>query len=79
MAGWHHQHNGYEFEQALGDTEGQGSLVCCTQSLGSQRVGHDFASEQLLQEKTLENQTRSIRSLVYKVAHIFAASRSLAS
>ena len=79
MAGWHHQHNGYEFEQALGDTEGQGSLVCCMQSLGSQRVGHDFASEQQLQEKTLENQTRSIRSLVYKVAHIFAASRSLAS
>ena len=79
MAGWHHQHNGYEFEQALGDTEGQGSLVCCMQSLGSQRVGHDFASEQQLQEKKLENQTRSIRSLVYKVAHIFAASRSLAS
>ena len=36
MAGWHHQRNGYEFEQALGDTEGQGSLVCCMQSLGSQ-------------------------------------------
>ena len=79
MAGWHHQRNGYEFEQALGDTEGQGSLVCCMQSLGSQTVGRDFATEQQLQEKTLENQTRSIRSLVYREAHIFAASRSLAS
>ena len=26
--GWHHQLNGHEFEQALGDGEGQGSLEC---------------------------------------------------
>ena len=30
MVGWHHQLNGHEFEQTLGDTEGQGSLVCCS-------------------------------------------------
>ena len=30
MVGWHHQVNKHEFEQALGDTEGQGSLVCCS-------------------------------------------------
>ena len=30
MVGWHHQLNGYEFEQTLGDSEGQGSLVCCS-------------------------------------------------
>ena len=28
--GWHHLLNGYEFEQTLGDGEGQGSLVCCS-------------------------------------------------
>ena len=28
MVGWRHQLNGHEFEQALGDGEGQGSLVC---------------------------------------------------
>ena len=28
--GWHHQLNRHEFEQALGDGEGQGSLVCCS-------------------------------------------------
>ena len=28
MVGWHHQLNGHEFEQALGDGEGQGSLEC---------------------------------------------------
>ena len=27
--GWHHQLDGHEFEQALGDGDGQGSLVCC--------------------------------------------------
>ena len=30
MVGWHHRLNGYEFEQAPGDGEGQGSLVCCS-------------------------------------------------
>ena len=30
MAGWHHQLNGHEFEQILGDGEGQGSLACCS-------------------------------------------------
>ena len=28
MVGWHHRLNGHEFEQFLGDSEGQGSLVC---------------------------------------------------
>ena len=30
MVGWHHQPSGHEFEQTLGDNEGQGSLVCCS-------------------------------------------------
>ena len=30
MFGWHHWFNGHEFEQALGDGEGQGSLACCS-------------------------------------------------
>ena len=29
MVGWYHQLNGHEFEQTLGDSEGQGSLVRC--------------------------------------------------
>ena len=29
MVGWHHQLNGYEFEQAPGVGDGQGSLACC--------------------------------------------------
>ena len=27
---WHHWFNGREFEQILGDSEGQGSLTCCS-------------------------------------------------
>ena len=29
--GWHHSFSGHEFEKTLGDSEGQGSLVCCRQ------------------------------------------------
>ena len=30
MVGWHHQLNEHKSEQILGDTEGQGRLVCCS-------------------------------------------------
>ena len=30
MVGWHYRLNGLEFEQTLGDSERQGSLVCCS-------------------------------------------------
>ena len=30
MVGWHHGLNGHEFEQTLKDSEGQGSLACCS-------------------------------------------------
>ena len=43
-----HQLNGHEFEQALGDSEGQGKLACCSPR-GSPRLGPDLAAEQQLQ------------------------------
>ena len=30
VVGWHHQLSGHEFEQTLGDSEGKGSLACCS-------------------------------------------------
>ena len=30
MVGWHHQHDGHEFEQAPGVGDGQGILACCS-------------------------------------------------
>ena len=29
LVGWHHELNRHELEQALGDNEGRGSLMCC--------------------------------------------------
>ena len=45
MVGWHQQLDGYEFEQAPGDGEGQGSLLHCS-PWGSQRIRHDLSTEQ---------------------------------
>ena len=45
MVGWHHQLDGCEFKQIPEDTEGQESLAVL-QSMGSQRVGQDLATEQ---------------------------------
>ena len=42
--GWNHWLDGYESEQTLGDSR-VGSLMCYIQSLGSQRIGHDWATE----------------------------------
>ena len=44
MVGWHHQLNWHEFVQTPADSDGQGSVLL--QSLGSQRVAHDWATEQ---------------------------------
>ena len=43
MIGWHHQLNGHEFEQTLGDSEGQGTLACCSPWVHKKS---DSASEQ---------------------------------
>ena len=48
VVGWHHQLNGHEFAQTLGDGEGQGSLVCC--SPRGFRVGHGLGTQQQQQE-----------------------------
>ena len=30
MVGWHHRLNGHEFEQTPAESEGEGSLACCS-------------------------------------------------
>ena len=52
MVGWHHRLNGYEFEQALGDDAGQGSLACCS-PWGHKGSGHDSATELMLFQRSL--------------------------
>ena len=43
MVEWHHWPDGHEFEQTLGDGEGQRTLACC--SPWGRRVGHVWATE----------------------------------
>ena len=61
MVGWHHWLSVHEFEQTPGegDSEGQGTLACCSPWV-MQRVRHDLVTEQqqkrtwVLPEKTVE-------------------------
>ena len=45
MVGWHHQLNGHEFEQTLGDSLKAGKPVVL-QSMGLRRVRQPLATEQ---------------------------------
>ena len=44
MVGWPHRLTQHKFEQAPGDSEGQGSLACC--GPWGHKVGHDWVTEQ---------------------------------
>ena len=65
MVGWHHRLDGHESEQTPGDSEVQGSLVCCSPWL--KRVGHNWVTEQeqnlefyILQNVSLKNRWESL-------------------
>ena len=58
MVGWHHQHNGHEFEQTPGDSEGRGSLVCC--SLWGCRVRHNLVTGQQREFKKFDSDSSGI-------------------
>ena len=56
MLGWDHHLDGHEFEQAPGDGEGQGSLVCCSpwggKELGTTKQLNNSNDNQLAQDPT---------------------------
>ena len=54
MVGWHHRLNGHEFEQALGDGKGQGSLACCS----------PWGSQSQNTPESLNNKKRNLTSRV---------------
>ena len=66
MVGWHHWLNGHEFEQALGDGEGQGSLTCC--SPWTRRVGHEWKTEQQILVYSPRNRSKFIFSMTIQLA-----------
>ena len=44
MNGWHYRFSGHEFEETPGDSEGQGSLMCC--SPWGCRTGYNWVTQQ---------------------------------
>ena len=53
MVGWHHCLDGHEFEQALGVSDGQGSLACCSswsrkESFMTERLNRTEMSQRVL-------------------------------
>ena len=44
MVGWHHQLNAHKSEKTEGDSERQGSLVCC--NLQGLKESHNLATQQ---------------------------------
>ena len=56
MVGWHHRLNGHVFEQAPGNGERQGSLVCCS-SWGCKELD---TTERLNNNKSWESYTMSL-------------------
>ena len=47
MVGWHHQLNGHEFGQTPGDSEGQGSLTCCSVLCIDRRILNCWTSSEV--------------------------------
>ena len=54
MVGWHHRFNRHEFEQTLGNSEGQGSFACCS----------PWGRKELDMTWQLKNNNRSVRRLI---------------
>ena len=72
MVVWYHQLNGHKFKQTPEDGKGQGSLACCMQSMGSQRVGHSWATEQQHQQHVDKHRTKKkIENLPQKMALVW--------
>ena len=69
MVEWHHRLNAHEFEQALGDGEGKGSLVCCSpwgrkESDITERLDNPLApSTPLLQKSVQYSESESTLTL----------------
>ena len=63
IVGWHHQFNGCEFGQTLGDGEGQGSLVCCS-PWGLEELDMTL---RLNNNITLPTKVRLVKAMVFPV------------
>ena len=63
MAGWRHLCNGHELGGTLGDGEGQKPGML--QSMGSQRVGHDWVTVQQNFTKLVKDQKTKVEFIAF--------------
>ena len=66
MVGWHRWLNGPKFEQTLGDSEGQGSLACCSPCGHKELDMTEWLNATVITEayQNRSNQNRSIKASV---------------
>ena len=69
MVGWHHWFNVNEFEQTLGDSEEQGSLLCCS-SWDSKESEISITSDMQMTSSPLWQKARELKSLLMKVKEV---------
>ena len=71
MVGWHHWLNGHKSEQAPGDGEGQGSLVCCSPLVQKESDTTEQLNNVFQSVKTLPSLLSFLCSL-YSMIHYFS-------
>ena len=67
LVGWHHDLNGHEFEQTLGDSDGQGSLACtwgCKDLDLIEGLNNNKSLQQFKKKKDTEIHTHRIPMLI---------------
>ena len=74
MAGWHHQCNGHETGQTLGDSEGQGGLAVHRVAKSQTRLG-DWTTEIYKHSNICASfftfRSCTSRNLIYRYTHIY--------
>ena len=59
MVGWHHRLNRHEFEQAPGDSEGEGRLACCSLWGHKESDGTQQLNNEQLEKGTVKTPSRT--------------------
>ena len=72
MFGWHHYHDGHEFDQAPEDGKGQGSLASCSPCVCKE----SDTTEQLNNNNEFWRHTPSVYSITYTTAEYKSNSES---
>ena len=74
MVGWPHPLNGHEFEQALGDGKGQGSLVCWKPGHSQTRLSNKISHVKELIASLCMGRCKSLGSLKSFLSYAFQVS-----